>query len=93
MPTSRPRLEYFYNLKKLILEEIHAQGGDAPANLSKAWSEGWSREVTLADYLSAVEKMIEALASLRNFEKEPLTEQEEQDLHTIWLLEKSLHGT
>jgi hypothetical protein len=90
MTISSPRLEYFYNLKKLILQEIQNNGAGALASSSKAWSEGWSREVTLGSYLAAVEQMIEALAALRDFEKEPLTEQEEQDLSAIWMLESAL---
>lgn len=87
MSTPRPRLEYFYNLKKRILLEIHEKGADAPARSSDAWSEGWSGDVTLAVYLAAVEKMIEAMAALRDFTTEPLTEQEESDLNDIWRLE------
>jgi hypothetical protein len=89
MSSPRPRLEYFYNLKKRILKEILEKGADAPARSSDAWSEGWSRDVTLADYLLAVEKMIEAMASLRDFQIEPLTEQEESDLNDIWRLENA----
>lgn len=85
-----PRLAYFYRLKKGILQEIHENGPAASASASKAWSEGWSREVTLAAYLAAVEKMIEAMASLRDFEREPLTKEEEEDLHSIWRLEEAL---
>lgn len=47
--------------------------------------------MTLADYLRAVEKMIEALAALRDFEQEPLTESENEDLNEIWQLEEALH--
>lgn len=90
MSSARPRLAYFYNLKKAILEEIAEKGPDAAASSSKAWSEGWSRDVTLAAYLIAVEKMIEALASLRDYEKEPLTEEEEEDLNRIWRLEEAI---
>jgi hypothetical protein len=86
-----PRLAYFYRLKKMILKEIHVKGGNAPAAESAAWSDGWSRNVTLADYLRAVEKMIEALSALRDFEKEPLTESEDADLNEIWGLEQALH--
>jgi hypothetical protein len=89
MSSPQPRLEYFYNLKKRILKEILEKGADAPARSSDAWSEGWSRDVTLADYLLAVEKMIEAMASLRDFQIEPLTEQEESDLNDIWRLENA----
>jgi hypothetical protein len=88
--TPRPRLEYFYNLKKRILEEIHENGANAPASSSDAWSEGWTRDVTLKDYLTAVEKMIEAMASLRDFEKEPLTPEEELALNDIWQLENTI---
>ncbi|MDQ9171174.1 hypothetical protein Q8A64_12240 [Oxalobacteraceae bacterium R-40] len=91
MSTREPRLAYFYRLKKLILKDIHIKGADAPAAESNAWSEGWSRNVTLADYLRAVEKMIEALAALRDFEQEPLTESENEDLNEIWQLEEALH--
>lgn len=90
MTSSRPRLAYFYNLKKGILEEIRDKGRDAPAGSSKVWSDGWSREVTLATYLAAVERMIEGLASLRDFEKEPLTEDEEADLNCMWELEEAI---
>ena len=91
MATARePRLAYFYRLKKMILEEIHAKGAEAPASQSAAWSDAWSREVSLADYLLAVEKMIEALASLRDFEKEPFTEDEERVLNESWALEQAL---
>jgi hypothetical protein len=90
MTSSRPRLAYFYNLKRGILEEIQEKGPDAAASSSKVWSEGWSRDVTLATYLAAVEKMIEALASLRDFEREPLTEEEEIDLSCIWELEEAI---
>jgi hypothetical protein len=90
MPAQNPRLAYFYDLKKTILKEIHARGADSPAPDSAAWSDGWSRNVSLNDYLLAIEKMIEALASLRDFEKEPFTEAEENDLHEIWLLESAL---
>jgi hypothetical protein len=90
MSTPRPRLEYFYNLKKRILVEIQEKGANAAARSSDAWSEGWSREVTLAAYLAAVEKMIEAMSSLRDFEIEPLTEQEEEDLSDIWRLENAI---
>jgi hypothetical protein len=90
MASSRPRLAYFYNLKRGILEEIQEKGPGAAAGSSKVWSEGWSREVNLATYLAAVEKMIEALASLRDFKKEPLTKEEERDLDNIWLLEKAI---
>ncbi len=90
MTSSRPRLAYFYNLKKGILEEIQEKGPGAAAGASKAWSDGWSRDVTLAAYLAAVEKMIEALASLRDFDKEPLTEDEENDLNRIWQLEEAV---
>lgn len=86
---SRPRLAYFYNLKRGILEEIQEKGPGAAAGSSNVWSEGWSREVNLATYLLAVEKMIEALASLRDFEKEPFTEEEESDLKRIWQLEEA----
>lgn len=86
-----PRLAYFYRLRKLILMEIHAHGADAPASRTAAWSDGWSREVTLRDYLHSIEKMIEALAALRDFEKEPFTADEERDLHDSWLLENSLN--
>lgn len=85
-----PRLAYFYRLKKSILKEIHAKGADSPAPESAAWSEGWSRNVSLRDYLLAIEKMIEALAALRDFEKEPFTEDEEKDLQEIWALEHAL---
>jgi hypothetical protein len=91
MKPREPRLAYFYDLKKLILREILENGPDAPASASAAWSEGWSREVTLAVYLASIEKMIEALATLRDFEKEPLTEKEESDLNEIWLLEQSMN--
>lgn len=90
MTTQEPRLAYFYRLKKAILKEIHAHGSSSPASDSAAWSDGWSRNVSLGDYLLAIEKMIEALASLRDFEKEPFTEAEESDLHEIWLLESAL---
>lgn len=90
MASSRPRLAYFYNLKRAILEEIQEKGPGAAAGASKAWSEGWSRDVTLATYLAAVERMIEALASLRDFEKEPLTAEEEDDLNCIWRLEEAI---
>ena len=90
MTSSRPRLAYFYNLKKGILEEIQDKGPGAAANSSKVWSDGWSRDVSLATYLAAVEKMIEALASLRDFEGEPLTEEEETDLSCIWQLEENI---
>jgi hypothetical protein len=91
MTLQEPRLAYFYRLKKTILKEIHARGTSSPASDSTAWSDGWSRNVSLGDYLLAIEKMIEALASLRDFEKEPFTEAEENDLHEIWLLESALH--
>lgn len=91
MNAPEPRLAYFYRLKKEILKEIHANGVHAPAMQSAAWSEGWSRNVSLGDYLLAIEKMIEALAALRDFEKEPLTENEENDLTEIWKLETALH--
>lgn len=90
MASSRPRLAYFYNLKREILEEIQEKGPGAAAGSSKAWSDGWSRDVTLATYLAAVEKMIEALASLRDFDREPLTEEEESDLSRIWQLEEAV---
>jgi hypothetical protein len=90
MASMRPRLAYFYHLKRGILQAIHENGPAAAASSSKVWSEGWSREVTLAAYLAAVEKMIEALASLRDFEREPLTKEEEEDLHSIWRLEEAL---
>jgi hypothetical protein len=91
MKTARePRLAYFYRLKKIILEEIHANGVNAPASQSAAWSDGWTREVSLGDYLLATEKMIEALAALRDFEKEPFTADEENDLNKIWSLETAL---
>jgi hypothetical protein len=90
MTAQEPRLAYFYRLKKTILKEMHARGTDASAAESEAWSEGWSRDVTLGDYLLAVEKMIEALASLRDFEKEPFTEAEDSDLNEIWGLESAL---
>jgi hypothetical protein len=91
MSTREPRLAYFYRLKKMILKDIQAKGMHAPAAESEAWSDGWSRNVNLADYLLAVEKMIEALAALRDFEKEPLTESEDAELNEIWLLEQALH--
>lgn len=91
MNKHEPRLAYFYRLKKSILKEISAKGAHAPAAQSDAWSEGWSRDVSLGDYLLAIEKMIEALAALRDFEKEPLTEGEESDLNQIWMLEQALH--
>ncbi|MGV3742390.1 MAG: hypothetical protein ACO1NO_08780 [Burkholderiaceae bacterium] len=91
MSKNEPRLTYFYRLKKMILKEIHAKGAQSPAMQSEAWSEGWSRDVSLGDYLLAIEKMIEALAALRDFEKEPLTEGEEADLNEIWGLEQALH--
>jgi hypothetical protein len=91
MSTKEPRLAYFYQLKKLILKEIHGRGATTPASDSAAWSEGWTKNVTLKEYLLAIEKMIEALASLRDFEKEPLTEAEDSDLNEIWRLESALH--
>ncbi len=66
-------------------------GANARASESAAWSDAWSRDVSLADYLLAIEKMIEALASLRDFEREPLTEDEDVDLNEIWSLEQALH--
>lgn len=88
MSTPRPRLEYFYNLKKRILEEIQKKGSNAAASSSDAWSEGWSREVTLPAYLEAVEQMIEAMSLLRDFKVEPLTAEEDRDLNDIWQLEQ-----
>lgn len=91
MHTNEPRLAYFYRLKKSILKEILAKGAAAPAMESAAWSDGWTRNVSLGEYLRAVEKMIEALAALRDFEKEPFTQNEENDLNDIWMLETSLN--
>ena len=88
MSTPRPRLEYFYHLKKCILQEIQKKGSNAAASTSDTWSDGWSREVTLAAYLAAVEQMIEAMSSLRDFKTEPLTKEEESDLSDIWQLEQ-----
>jgi hypothetical protein len=91
MSKQEPRLAYFYRLKKSILKEIGVKGAQAPAMQSDAWSDGWSRNVSLGDYLLAIEKMIEALAALRDFENEPLTESEENDLNEIWMLEQAVH--
>lgn len=90
MSASEPRLAYFYRLKKLILKEMLAKGAEARAAESTAWSDGWTRDVSLAEYLKAIEKMIEALAALRDFEKEPLTKGEDADLNEIWGLEQAL---
>ena len=75
-----PKLAYLYAFKRAILVDILKKGDGAIAEPASMEKLGLSGTFTLKTLFDAVVKMIEAMASLRDFSKEPLTEQEEEDL-------------
>ena len=88
-----PSLSWLYRTKNIVLQEILQKGAQALIEPDSDFAKDASRQVTLHQYLSAIEKMIEAMASLRDFQKEPFTSKEQKELHAMWLLERERETT
>jgi len=82
-----PRLAHLYQLRRDLLRASLQFGPTAVVAEEDAAALGVSASVSFATLRSAVEQMIEAMSTLRDFSKEPLTEHEQAILDETWGLE------